>query len=202
MTIDATKYTVSIQKRDVDGETMFSARVKELPDVEVFEATSEQAYSVALQIITSLASLADEDGRKFPAPSKDSDEEFSGRVTLRMPRGLHQKIAAISGQEGVSLNQYIVTVLASASGETSFFLRTKPEISEAIAKKMEWQAADHRSHIVTFNLDTSGIDNWRETGKYFRLLAGSFTAKSALEDDDLPHTMHHVAWERPFGKVK
>lgn len=116
MKIDPAKYTIAIQQREVDGEAMFAARVKELPDVEVFEPTAEKAYFVTLEVIKSLASLADEDNREFPAPSKVSEEAFSGRVTLRMPKGLHQKIAAVSEQEGVSLNQYIVTVLAANGG--------------------------------------------------------------------------------------
>ena len=42
--------------------------------------------------------------------------EYSGKVHLRMPRGLHRDLARRAEQEGVSLNQLIVTALARSVG--------------------------------------------------------------------------------------
>ena len=39
---------------------------------------------------------------------------YSGRVLLRMPRSLHEDLARASDRDGVSLNQFITGVLASA----------------------------------------------------------------------------------------
>jgi hypothetical protein len=39
---------------------------------------------------------------------------YSGRLLLRMPRTLHEELAKASDREGVSLNQFITGVLASA----------------------------------------------------------------------------------------
>jgi RNA polymerase sigma-B factor len=38
----------------------------------------------------------------------------SGRLLLRMPRSLHEELARASDRDGVSLNQFITGVLASA----------------------------------------------------------------------------------------
>jgi RNA polymerase sigma-B factor len=39
---------------------------------------------------------------------------YSGRLLLRMPRTLHEELAKASERDGVSLNQFIIGVLASA----------------------------------------------------------------------------------------
>src|SRR6266849_10508081 len=43
-------------------------------------------------------------------------EEFSGRISLRMPPALHAALAANAQREKTSLNQYMVTILAQAAG--------------------------------------------------------------------------------------
>ncbi|WP_013324034.1 toxin-antitoxin system HicB family antitoxin [Gloeothece verrucosa] len=40
------------------------------------------------------------------------DDQYSGRVLLRMPRSLHRKLVEGSEQEGVSLNQFLVCLLS------------------------------------------------------------------------------------------
>lgn len=42
--------------------------------------------------------------------------EYSGKVNLRMPKSLHKDLAHHAQQEGVSLNQMIVTALARSIG--------------------------------------------------------------------------------------
>lgn len=44
---------------------------------------------------------------------------YSGKVNLRMPRSLHRDLARRAEEEGVSLNQFMVVVLARAVGEES-----------------------------------------------------------------------------------
>jgi len=39
---------------------------------------------------------------------------YSGRLLLRMPRTLHEELAKASDRDGISLNQFITGVLASA----------------------------------------------------------------------------------------
>jgi HicB family len=40
----------------------------------------------------------------------------SGRFVLRIPRGLHAELTRQARDEGVSLNQYVATLLAGAAG--------------------------------------------------------------------------------------
>ena len=57
-----------------------------------------------------------ESGGEIPLPSTEID--YSGKVLLRMPKSLHRRLAEAAEREGVSLNQYIVSVLSEASGKT------------------------------------------------------------------------------------
>ncbi len=53
-----------------------------------------------------------EEGEEIPQPSYP--EEYSGRFNVRLPRSLHRHLVALAEREGVSLNQCVVALLASA----------------------------------------------------------------------------------------
>ena len=44
-------------------------------------------------------------------------DSAGGRVLVRMPRGLHRDLVAMADGEGVSLNQFVVSILARAAGQ-------------------------------------------------------------------------------------
>lgn len=50
-----------------------------------------------------------EQGHDIPLPS--SPEQFSGKFILRLARSLHRDLAEEADREGVSLNQYVTTLL-------------------------------------------------------------------------------------------
>ncbi len=56
-----------------------------------------------------------ERGNDIPLPS--IAEEYSGKFNLRMPRSLHCALAEAAEKEGVSLNQYVVALLARGDAQ-------------------------------------------------------------------------------------
>lgn len=50
-----------------------------------------------------------------PQPLRPSEPSHSGRLLLRMPQALHAELAARSEVAGVSLNQFIISALTSAT---------------------------------------------------------------------------------------
>lgn len=42
--------------------------------------------------------------------------DYSGRILVRMPTGLHEQLAAEAKRQGVSLNTLLVTLLAGGIG--------------------------------------------------------------------------------------
>jgi RNA polymerase sigma-B factor len=53
--------------------------------------------------------------RRDEAPRGEPPAEHSGRLLLRMPPSLHTELARLADGEGVSLNQLITGMLASAA---------------------------------------------------------------------------------------
>lgn len=54
---------------------------------------------------------------EIEAPLPSGPEEYSGRFNLRLPRSLHQWLAEAAGAEGISLKQYVATVLARGDSQ-------------------------------------------------------------------------------------
>jgi hypothetical protein len=68
------EYGITISKRNMDGHRYFTGTVSELPDVEVFEDTLDDAYKGILGIIGSLKLLSMGKQRSFPNPKIPTDE--------------------------------------------------------------------------------------------------------------------------------
>lgn len=115
MNIDAYAYNITVRRATFEGEVCFEARVKELPDLIEYADTADEAYALAVDGIETTAEIMSEKGRAMPAPMTPADN-FSGRVTLRLPRTLHRALAEGSDDEGVSLNQHLVNILSYYSG--------------------------------------------------------------------------------------
>ncbi|MCU7781985.1 toxin-antitoxin system HicB family antitoxin [Lelliottia amnigena] len=114
---DAEEYTISVRVEVIDGEKLYVARVDELPDVEEYADTFEFARELALDSIQTSQAFFHENGMVFPEPKMFISPEVSGRVTLRLPKTVHANCIARADEEGVSLNTYILTCIASYRGE-------------------------------------------------------------------------------------
>lgn len=87
-----------------------------------------------------------ERGSDIPLPSYP--EEYSGKFNLRLPRSLHRSLAKSAEREGVSLNQYVVSLLSSGNAVAEVMRRLDAlemqmdEIHEGI----RYQSRDLASH--------------------------------------------------------
>jgi predicted HicB family RNase H-like nuclease len=128
---------------------MWRATVRDLPDLAEFAETREEAMDLALDAIESLKASAAEEGRPFPEPLED-EEEYSGRVTLRMSKSLHRAAALRAMSEDVSLNSFIVECVGLRTG-SDFKVQNSEENSLAFAYLGQVQIAN----VVTGALDWS-----------------------------------------------
>jgi predicted RNase H-like HicB family nuclease len=53
-----------------------------------------------------------EDGIDIPLPESMHNDRYSGKFALRLPKSLHRQLAESAEKDGVSLNQYMVNLLA------------------------------------------------------------------------------------------
>jgi antitoxin HicB len=52
-------------------------------------------------------------GREIPMPTYP--EQYSGKFNVRIPKSLHRRLAEQADNDGVSLNQYVVALLAAGA---------------------------------------------------------------------------------------
>ncbi len=116
--IDAELYTISVRKELIEHESFYVARIAEFPDVEEYGDSFNEARELAIETIITSYELCVEENIPFPKPLEfKSLDSVSGRVTLRMPKSLHAKLAQESEKEEVSLNLYIVSSLSVTYGQ-------------------------------------------------------------------------------------
>jgi antitoxin HicB len=99
---------------DVDdrGRSGFVAEAPELPGCMSQGATADDAVAGLRDAIGAWISVALEDGVAIPEP--ESEDRYSGKFVLRVPRSLHAELARAAERERVSLNQFAVGALAGA----------------------------------------------------------------------------------------
>jgi antitoxin HicB len=97
---------------DPDGG--YVAEIKDLNGCLTQGETIEEAVTNINEARELWIETAYEYGDEIPLPSSES--EYSGKLMLRMPKGLHQRLATLAKSEGVSLNQYLLFLLSSATG--------------------------------------------------------------------------------------
>jgi predicted RNase H-like HicB family nuclease len=88
--------------------------VEELPGC-ISQGDSPAAASAMIEdAMRSWIGVAIEHGDAIPRPRAESSH--SGKMMVRLPSGLHAALDAGARREGVSLNQFMTTLLAGAIG--------------------------------------------------------------------------------------
>lgn len=105
-------YQIALRADERNGG--WTALVEELPGCEARGDNPEQAARHLRAAMERWISRALERGESIPEPRSLSGH--SGRLLLRMPQSLHAQLAHAAEGEGISLNQFITTALASAVG--------------------------------------------------------------------------------------
>ena len=94
----------------INADDGYLAEVPELPGCMTDGETEAEAMANLPEAMAGWLSVALLDG--FPIPEPQPEPEHSGRLLLRMPRSLPDRLAARAETEGVSLNLLAVTLLA------------------------------------------------------------------------------------------
>jgi antitoxin HicB len=107
----------------------YVGEIEELPgcmtQAETLEELSERIENARRAWIQ----LAYENGMEIPSPRLE--QEYSGKFVIRLPKYLHRQLAEKAEREGVSLNQFVVALLASASAAPSYQMVTAGSIDLA-----------------------------------------------------------------------
>ncbi len=104
-TID--KYTYRIEWSEEDQ--VYIARCLEFPGLAAHGDSAELALEEIKIVVEESVKWLEEDKRDIPEPL--GMKKFKGNLTLRVPPELHRELAIKSAEEGVSVNQYILSKL-------------------------------------------------------------------------------------------
>jgi antitoxin HicB len=106
------KYPKTVSYSEEDGG--YIAIAPDLPGCSAFGVSEVEALSELSRAMMAWIEAMKAAGNAIPSPSVPVDAEFSGRLLLRLPKSLHGRLAQRAALEGVSLNQFIVTLLSGA----------------------------------------------------------------------------------------
>jgi predicted RNase H-like HicB family nuclease len=93
----------------------FRAEMLEFPGCIATGGTAAEALAELEEVALGWIESALAKGQAIPGPMEE--QEFSGKLVLRLPRSLHRKAARAAERDGVSLNQFILAGLAERVGE-------------------------------------------------------------------------------------
>jgi len=157
---DAEEYTLSIRKECVEGDTLYVARVEEMPDIEEYADSYDFARELALDAIRTTQSIFQQQGKSLPSPKAFNTDLPSGRVTLRLSKSSHAKAIYLAEMDGVSLNSYICSCVEAGNtsseigkffGELRQVKNILNDISDRQSKNLTQITKMVSSHAVTMS---------------------------------------------------
>ncbi len=101
------KYTYRIEWSEEDG--CHVARCLEFPSLSAHGNTVEGALREIEFVVGETIAWLGEEGEHIPEPF--GLKKFRGHLTLRVPAEKHRELAIRSAEEGVSVNQFILSKL-------------------------------------------------------------------------------------------
>ena len=103
-------YTFQIQKIEDESGSYYHGRIAELDGCQSTGETFDEAYECLQEALEGYIELKLERGLSIPIPK--TEEDYSGKFILRVPKSLHHRLAIEAQREGVSLNQYALYKLS------------------------------------------------------------------------------------------
>jgi predicted RNase H-like HicB family nuclease len=110
----AMNYRMELRRAEDGG---YIARVQELPGCMADGETPAEAIEGLRDAMYTWIESRQDGG--LPVPEPRGEDDYSGRFVVRMPKYLHARLAQEADLEGVSLNQYVVSLLSSSSANCS-----------------------------------------------------------------------------------
>jgi antitoxin HicB len=99
-------------------EEGYVASLRDLPGCVTQGETAQEALEMLEEAKHLWLETALEIGKTISMPnSSRTDQDFSGRFVTRVPRSLHRDLVEAAKHEGVSLNQWVLTLLSSGNAK-------------------------------------------------------------------------------------
>jgi len=103
------RYTYRIEWSEEDHAHL--ARCLEFPSLAAHGDTPEKALAEIEFVVSESIRWMMEEGESVPEPL--GSRRFKGNITLRVPPDVHRRLAILSAEQGVSINQLVLSRLQS-----------------------------------------------------------------------------------------
>lgn len=138
------EWPVTLTQEHDDGD-YFVATIKEMPGLIATGETAEEAISEAKDASKAWLVAAFEKGYKITEPdSSDVYKNFSGKISLRMPKTLHSRLAKMAKLEETSLNSYINYIIGLGIENTTVY--------ENISIESEQYKVEEQYNVIANNI--------------------------------------------------
>jgi predicted HicB family RNase H-like nuclease len=78
--------------------------------------TQEKALKLLGEVKKDILEIALTEDKEIPEPESENNELPSGQFIIRIPRTLHAQLKSRAENEGISLNQFVLTILSEYNG--------------------------------------------------------------------------------------
>ncbi|MCH4013417.1 MAG: toxin-antitoxin system HicB family antitoxin [Solobacterium sp.] len=112
----AKEYPIILDQIKTDDGLEWEARYPDLPGVVGGGETAQEALEDAEDNLKAHLEFLKEDGVLPPEPTDLEESNYSGKISLRMSKSLHEKVSLIAKKEGISINQFINEAIAEHVG--------------------------------------------------------------------------------------
>jgi predicted RNase H-like HicB family nuclease len=102
------KYTYRVEWSEEDQAHI--AHCLEFPSLMAHGSSADKALAEIESVVAAAIEWMKEDGEPVPEPF--GTKPYKGNISLRVPADLHRSIAIRAAEEGVSINQYILSRIA------------------------------------------------------------------------------------------
>ena len=106
------KYRINLRPLSEEEGGGWLAEVAELPGCMSDGATPEEALRNLEGAKEAWIAVSIEKGYVIPVPVAEVEPEYNGRITVRLPKTLHRKIAEAAKNDGMSLNSYLLYLVS------------------------------------------------------------------------------------------
>jgi len=113
------KYIVKLAPISEEDGGGWLAEIPELKGCMSDGETPEEALKNIEEAKIAWMSTALKRGQTIPLPNPEDTDEYSGKFTLRLPKFLHKELSLAAQKDDISLNQYILSLVALNFGKSS-----------------------------------------------------------------------------------
>ncbi|MGD0266541.1 MAG: type II toxin-antitoxin system HicB family antitoxin [Candidatus Methylomirabilota bacterium] len=136
---------------ETDGT--YAAEILEFPGCFAQGQTPAEAYSNLEEAARGWIAAALEHEQEIPKPTVN--QVRSGRLALRLPRSLHHQASRLAERDGTSLNQFVVTSVASRVGAEEFAETLAQRWSELYVKRFQAPQVNTCVYVTSLQFNQS-----------------------------------------------